>query len=94
MVRRSGRVASPRKRREKKERQGLGYIRADEAYTLEEVKSRLDLTDSAWWALLQEGFPQKQLGKRKFILGKAIIAYLENLPDVQPAQDQGSLESV
>lgn len=62
-----------------------GVIRADEAYTLDALKRRLDISDSAWWSLLEQGFPNKQLGKRKVILGREVLEFLQGLPNVSTA---------
>lgn len=62
--------------------ESAGVIRPDEAYTLDAFKRRLDLTDSAWRSLVDSGIPHKQLGKRKIVLGKDVLSYLESLPDV------------
>jgi hypothetical protein len=58
-----------------------GVIREGEAYTLAAFKRRLDLTDSAWWAMIKSGIPHKIIGKRKVILGKDVLAFLATLPN-------------
>lgn len=71
----------PANRRKADENEGV--IRDNEGYTLEALKRRLDLSDSAWWALASKGFPQKQIGKRKLILGKDALDFLATLPNVE-----------
>jgi hypothetical protein len=73
-------------RRKAERRKCEGVIRSDEAYTLEEVKLRLNLTDSAWWSLISRGLPHKQIGKRKMVLGEDILKYLRAQPDVKVPQ--------
>lgn len=54
-----------------------GVIRADEMYTLEELKKRLSLSDSAWRALRDAGLPHIPMGKRKYLIGRKVIEWFE-----------------
>lgn len=62
-----------------------GVVRLDEMYTLESFKRRMNISDSAWRAMSDEGFPHKIRGKRKYILGKDAIAYMDSLPNADAA---------
>ena len=63
----------------KKLSEETGVIRDNEAYTLAAFKRRLDLTDSAWWALVKTGMPHKIIGKRKIILGKDALKFFAEM---------------
>lgn len=56
-------------------------IRADELYTLEQLKERLDLSDSAYRALRDSGLPEVCRGKRKYFVGRRVIAWFEEQAD-------------
>ena len=54
-----------------------GVICERELYTITELKSRLGLTDSAWWAMKDRGAPRICIGKRVYVSGRQIIRFLE-----------------
>lgn len=54
-----------------------GVLSEFELYTLEEIKDRLDLTESAWRALRDAGLPCVTKGKRKYFLGRKVIAWFD-----------------
>jgi hypothetical protein len=57
-----------------------GIIREGELYTLEQFKERLCLSNQAYWNLAKKGLPDRQIGKRKFIIGKEAIAWFASRP--------------
>ncbi len=54
-----------------------GVLSETELYTLEEIMRRLDLTESAWRALRDAGLPCITKGKRKYFLGRKVIAWFD-----------------
>ena len=56
-----------------------GVIRQDEAYTLEELKLRLQIGEHGWWNLRDAGLRTVQLGKGRVILGRHVLEVLDRL---------------
>lgn len=54
-----------------------GRISADELYTLEEIKARLGLGLAALRTARRRGLPVRKIGRRGYVLGRDLIAYLE-----------------
>jgi hypothetical protein len=50
-------------------------IRADELYTLDQLKWRLGISDSAFRSLRDAGLPEITRGKRKYFLGKRVMEW-------------------
>lgn len=63
--------------------QPAGSVRADELYTIDEVKRRLAMRDTSWRTLLRTGLPLRKIGKRKFVLGRELIDHIAAID--QPA---------
>jgi len=55
-----------------------GTIRADELYTLEEVKTRLKLGNHALRQARIRGLQTKKVGRNKYVLGKHLIEFISN----------------
>lgn len=56
-----------------------GVVNGQEAYTVKEFRARMDLTQSAFDAMRRRGLPVKRCGKRCFVLGRDLLAFLEGL---------------
>ena len=56
---------------------GEGVVREGELYTVRQLKVRLGLSDSAWRAMRQRGLPHHLIGKRVFVSGREVIAFVE-----------------
>lgn len=54
-----------------------GLVVADAVYRLDEIQSRLKLGTGALRAARRAGLPVKKIGRRSFILGSDVIAFLE-----------------
>jgi hypothetical protein len=54
-----------------------GTIRADELYTLTELKRRLGIEDRAWWNMKADGIRVAKIGTRACILGSEILKWAE-----------------
>lgn len=54
----------------------VGVIRADEIYTLSEVKRRLDITDATLRAARRAGFKVIYKHGRGYVFGADLIGYL------------------
>jgi hypothetical protein len=61
-----------------------GVIRADAAYSLEQLKSRLGLGTAAIRTARRNGLIIRRVGRKSFALGKDILAYLENHAVIVP----------
>lgn len=57
-----------------------GVVSASEIYTLEELQSRLQLGRAAWRTARQQGLPVRRVGRRKLVMGRDVIAWLESQP--------------
>ena len=53
-----------------------GVIRADEAYTLDELANRLGLGRAAIREARRRGLPIRTVGRRRFILGSDVLAFI------------------
>jgi hypothetical protein len=56
-----------------------GVISAFEAYTLDELKSRLGIENKAWWRLRDAGCRSIVSGKRRIVLGSEVLRVLGEL---------------
>ncbi len=54
-----------------------GAIRSDEVYSLSEVKKRLGLGTHALRMARIKGLEMRKVGRRKFILGADLIAFID-----------------
>lgn len=54
-----------------------GVISANAAYSLEQVKARLGLGTAALRTARRKGLLVRRVGRRSFVLGKDLLAYLE-----------------
>ncbi len=54
-----------------------GRVSADELYTLPEIKARLGLGVSALRTARRRGLKVRRIGRLGFVLGKDLIAYVE-----------------
>jgi hypothetical protein len=54
-----------------------GRIAADELYTLAEIKLRLGLGAAALRTARRRGLKVRKIGRRGFVLGKDVIAFIE-----------------
>jgi hypothetical protein len=55
-----------------------GRITADSVYTLAEIQQRLGLGVHAIRMARRAGLPERYIGRRGFVLGKDLIAYIES----------------
>jgi hypothetical protein len=55
----------------------IGYIEGDHLYTLEEIKNRLRLGKAALRTARRRGLLVRRIGRRGYVLGKDVIAYVE-----------------
>lgn len=78
----SSHVAHP-KRGRRRETNTSGVIRSGELYTLVAFKAALGLSDAAYRALVREGLPVIRRGKRAFLLGSQVIAFMEGRHEIQ-----------
>ena len=67
-----------------------GVISPNEAYTLDEVKSRLKIEDAAWWRLRDAGVRFKRCGKGLVILGSELIRVLGELSECHESASKSS----
>jgi len=58
-----------------------GVVSVHELYTLEEAKRRLRWTESALRAARRRGLKLLSCGKRKYLSGKEILRFLEELQE-------------
>jgi len=54
-----------------------GVINAQEVYTLDEAKARLGLADWAFRKAQRAGLVTHKIGRRKYVRGSDILAFLE-----------------
>jgi hypothetical protein len=57
-----------------------GVIEAAAAYTLEEIQARLQLGKAAWRSARREGLPVRRVGRRGYVVGADLIAWLQKQP--------------
>ena len=55
-----------------------GEICGNSAYTLDEIKKRLGLGVAAMRTARRRGLKVRRIGRRAFVLGRDILAYLED----------------
>ena len=55
-----------------------GEIRADAIYTLHELQQRTGLGQAALRTARRRGLKIKRIGRRGYVLGRDLIAYLES----------------
>lgn len=53
-----------------------GTIHVDEAYSKQELMQRLRISQKYWDKMLDDGLPFTTVGKRRFVMGRAIIEHL------------------
>ena len=58
-----------------------GVIVADALYTLQEVQQRLRLGAAAMRQARRQGLILRKIGRRKYLLGRDILAWLESTAD-------------
>jgi hypothetical protein len=56
-----------------------GAVSSLEVYTIEEAKARLRWSDSALRAAKSKGLKLLSCGKRRYVSGKEVIRFLENM---------------
>ena len=61
-----------------KRRDAPGVVAADSVYTLEEIQVRLKLGDAAMRQAKRKGLTVRSIGRRRYVLGRDLIAWLEN----------------
>jgi hypothetical protein len=54
-----------------------GVIRADAAYSLDQVRQRLGLGTAALRTARRKGLTVRRVGRRSFVLGKDLLDFLE-----------------
>ncbi len=54
-----------------------GHIEADSIYTLDAIKWHLGLGGHAMRVAQRKGLRARRIGRRKFVLGRDLIAYIE-----------------
>ena len=54
-----------------------GEVRADALYTLDEIRHRLGLGQAALRMARRAGLPVRTIGRRRFVLGKDLIQFVE-----------------
>lgn len=62
-------------------------VKADELYTLEQLKWRLNLSNASYRALRDAGLPEICRGKRKYFLGRRVIEWFDD-PGVRDSAAQ------
>jgi hypothetical protein len=60
--------------------ESLRTVREDEIVPLPELAKRLGLGQSAVRAARRQGLKVRRIGRRKFILGRDLVAFLESRP--------------
>ena len=55
-----------------------GEIAADSMYTLEEIQKRLGLGQAAMRTARRAGLKVRRIGRRGYVLGKDLLAYVES----------------
>ena len=61
-------------------REAVRTVREDEIIPLPELARRLGLGQAAMRAARRQGLKVRRIGRRKFILGKDLVAFLESRP--------------
>jgi hypothetical protein len=56
----------------------VGLVRADEAYTKQELMTRLGISQKFWDKMLNEGLPVALIGHSKWVTGQSVIDYIVN----------------
>jgi hypothetical protein len=56
----------------------LQVVRADEIVPLTELDARLGLGPSAMRMAMRQGLKVRRIGRRKFVLGRDLVAFLES----------------
>ena len=54
----------------------VGMVNADDAYSKEELLSRLAISQKFWDKMLDEGLPYTVVGRSRWVTGKALIEHL------------------
>ena len=54
-----------------------GEISADSIYTLDEIELRLGLGQAAMRTARRAGLKVRKIGRRRYVLGKDLLAYVE-----------------
>ncbi len=62
-----------------KKDESSGVIRAGELYTMNAIKRRLDISDSALRSMMNEGLQPVPMGKRKFFLGEDVLKFFREV---------------
>lgn len=58
-----------------------GSIRADEVLTLTEFVRRLGIGQKTWRSMKAAGLQSALIGKRRYILGRHVVAFIERLAE-------------
>ena len=61
-----------------REQRSPGVVSSNELYTLDEIKSRLKLTDSSLRSARRRGLQVMRFGKRRYIFGRDFIEFLSS----------------
>ena len=64
--------------------ESVGVISVNEAYTLDQVKSRLGIGTSALRTARHKGLQVRRIGRKSFVMGRDILAYLDEHAVVVP----------
>ena len=54
-----------------------GVITADAVYTLDEIRERMKLGQAAMRQARRAGLKVRKIGRRRYVLGRDILAYVE-----------------
>lgn len=54
-----------------------GMIRADEAYSKQELLLRLNVSQKFWDKMISDGLPVASIGHAKWVTGRQVIDYIE-----------------
>ena len=60
----------------------IGVISAQAAYSLDQVKQRLGLGTAAIRTARRRGLVVRRVGRKSFVLGKDLLAYLEECCEI------------
>jgi hypothetical protein len=57
-----------------------GIIAADCVYQLDDAQARLGLGKQAWRTARREGLPIRRVGRRRYVIGRDVITWLQTRP--------------
>jgi hypothetical protein len=64
-----------------------GFINAHEAYSKNEVLSRLGISQRFWDQMLDSGLPYSNIGHSRWVTGKALIQYMTEHAETKVKED-------